>query len=97
MTAKRTQENLCTTILVKEYDAGIKPLRLRQQEIEDDGFAGSRRSDQKKIAKIAMMKIEMIWRCSSRLQNGDGRAPQIAGRLPHRLIMAAGKPCKIRR
>src|SRR3546814_5952071 len=51
--------------------------RLREQEIERDGLARPRRTDDREVAEVACMKIEEIGSRRRRLEQGDRIAPMV--------------------
>ena len=90
-----TDEKLSTAILIKEDDTRFIFERLREQEIENNGFTTARGANDGKITKVAVVEIEEIRPSCRRFQQRNRLTPMIACRRTCGKIMRARKSRKI--
>jgi len=93
--ADRADEQFGAPVLVEEDDPGTEFARLGEQEVEHHRLAGAGRADDREIAEIALMEVEIIGPRRGGLEQGHRLAPMIALGLAEREIVPAGKPREI--
>ena len=86
-----TDENLGAAVLVEEHISCAEPLGLRQQEILNDGFAGSRRAADEGIAEVAVMERKVERRAGRGLEHRNRRSPMVAVGLSDRIGVERGE------